>query len=254
MEKLIIANWKMNPESIAVAKKLFTEVKKTAGKLSNVKTVIAPPFLYIYELSKLYTGNKIEFASQDVFWEKKGSFTGEIGVSMLKNSGVKYVIVGHSERRALGDNDENINKKILASIQSGLAVILCVGEKNRDNKDGVHLSFLAKQLEGALKDVPQNKISKIIIAYEPIWAIGKNEKDAMKSYELHEMVIFIRKTMVNIFGKNSALKIPILYGGSVEIENTETLLTEGMADGLLVGHASLSAREFSDMLKIVQNI
>ncbi len=254
MKKIIIANWKMNPESATKAKELFIGVKQVASKLSNVKTVIATPFVYLSEISKLYRGHRIEFAAQDVFWEKRGSFTGEVSSAMLKDSGATHVIVGHSERRLLGEADVEVNQKVLASTQAGLTVILCIGESDRDHRDGTHLSFLTSQLESALKGISKNRLSKIIIAYEPIWAIGKSEADAMKGDELHETVLFIRKVLTGIFGKNLAFKVPILYGGSAGKSNTEVLLTEGMVDGLLVGHASLKIAEFSDMLKIAQKI
>ncbi|HEC33058.1 MAG TPA: triose-phosphate isomerase [Candidatus Kaiserbacteria bacterium] len=253
-KKLMVANWKMNPLSVKDAIRIFSGIKQTASRLSNVQTVIAPPYLYIDELSRLYKGHRISFAGQDVFWEKEGSFTGEISSQMLKNSGAEYVIVGHSERRALGESDTEVNKKVLAATKAGLIAILCIGESNRDHKNGTHLSFLTSQLEEALNDVPKSRLSNIIIAYEPIWAIGKNEEEAMKPEELYETVLFIRKIIVSLFGKSVALRIPILYGGSAESGNTEKLLTRGMVDGLLVGHASLKVDEFSNMLRIAQSV
>lgn len=244
----------MNPKSFLKAKELFIGIKQTASKLSKVQTVIAPPFVYLKELRELYRGNRIAFSSQDIFWEKEGSFTGEISSAMIKDSGATYVIVGHSERRALGESNEEVNQKVLAALKSGLTVVLCIGESERDHKDGTHLSFLTQQLESALSGVSKSKLSKVVIAYEPIWAIGKNEEDAMKGSELYETVLFIKKVAANIFGKNLALKIPILYGGSVEKGNTKDLLTKGMVDGLLVGHASLYVKEFGEMLSIVQEV
>lgn len=254
MKKLIIANWKMNPSSIKDAKKLFIGIRQTASKLRNVQTVVAPPFLYLTELNKLYLGHRIKFAGQDVFWADKGSFTGEISSAMLKGVGATYVIIGHSERRALGENNEDVNKKVISVIRAGLTAILCIGESNRDHKDGTHLLFLTRQLESALDNVPKNKLSKIVVAYEPIWTIGKREEEAMRPEELHETVLFIKKTIVNLFGKKSALKVPILYGGSVERGNTEALFVEGMVDGLLIGHASLKVNEFNNILCIAQKV
>lgn len=254
MERLIIANWKMNPGSIKDANQLLVGIKPTADKLSKVQTVIAPPFLYLTELGEIYPGRKIKFAAQDVFWEKKGSFTGEISSTMLKDLGVEYVIVGHSERRALGESNEDVNQKVLATVQSGLTAVVCVGESDRDHKNGTHLSFITEQIETALSDVPKNKISKIVIAYEPIWAIGKSGEDAMKPDELHGTVVLIRKIITNLFDKKLALKVPVLYGGSVEKGNTRALLTEGMVDGLLVGHASLSERDFSSLLLTAEEV
>lgn len=253
-KKLIVANWKMNPENSTKAHQLFMGIKQTASKLSKVQTIIAPPFVYLTGLSELYRGHRILFAGQDMFWEKKGSFTGEVSSSMLKDSGAECVIIGHSERRALGESNEEINKKVLAATGAGLTIILCIGESDRDHKNGTHLAFLTKQLESALMGVVKGKLSKIVIAYEPIWAIGKSKEDAMNGDELHETVLFIKKVIAKNFGKNFALKVPILYGGSVEKGNTKALLTEGMVDGLLVGHASLSASEFNEILRIAQEI
>lgn len=253
-KKIIVANWKMNPVSLTRARELFIEVKDTARRLSKVQTIIAPPFLYLSELTKLYKGHRILFAAQDTFWDEKGPFTGEISSTMLKGVGATHVIIGHSERRALGEDDEGVNKKLLAVIQRGLTVILCIGESDRDHKDGTHLAFLATQLEEALKGISKGNLSKVIIAYEPIWAIGKSKEDAMKSEELHETVLFIKKIMTNMFGKGVAFKVPILYGGSVEKGNVTELLVESMVDGLLVGHASLSGREFNDILRITQEV
>jgi len=254
MKKLIIANWKMNPENVVKAKELFLGIKETARTLSHVQTVIAPPFVYLRELSALYSGHRIAFAGQDVFWEKKGSFTGEISSAMLKDVGVSFVIIGHSERRALGESDEAVHKKIHATLKASFTAVLCIGEKERDHQNGNHLSFLSAQLESALKGIPKSKLSNIVIAYEPIWAIGKTEEEAMQPEELHETVLFIRKIVAQLFGKQSAFKMQILYGGSAGRGNTKALLTEGMVDGLLVGHASLKIGEFSDMLRIAQNI
>ena len=253
-KKLLIANWKMNPDNLTLAKELFVGIKNTASKLSKVQTIIAPPYIYLSELSALYKGHRMLLSGQDVFWEKKGSHTGEVSATMLKNLGMTHVIIGHSERRANGESDREINAKILTATQAGLTAVLCIGESDRDHKDGTHLPFLTSQLEAALEGVSKNKLSDIIVAYEPIWAIGKSEEDAMKPEELHETVLFIRKVVANLFGKNLALKVPVLYGGSAGKGNTEALLSEGMVDGLLVGHASLSVTEFSEMLRIAQAV
>ncbi|NQV92995.1 triose-phosphate isomerase [Candidatus Kaiserbacteria bacterium] len=253
-KKIIVANWKMNPVNIAAAKKLFTGIKEIARNLSKVQTIIAPPAPYLSELTKLYKGHRILFSGQDIFWEEKGSFTGEISGTMLKDLGAACVIIGHSERRARGESNEDIHKKIQAVLQTGLTAILCIGESDRDHKDGTHLAFLTSQLESALGGISKGKLSKVVIAYEPIWAIGKSKDDAMKPEELHETVLFIKKVVTNSFGKSAAFKVPILYGGSVEKDNAGTLLTEGMVDGLLVGHASLSVREFGDILRSAQEV
>ncbi|MBI2618077.1 triose-phosphate isomerase [Candidatus Kaiserbacteria bacterium] len=253
MKKLLIANWKMNPESIAEAKNLFMDVKKVASRLNGVETVIAPPYIFLAELRRLYTGKRVMFAGQDVFWEEKGAFTGEISPSMLKNIGVSYVIVGHSERRALGESDEIVNQKVLASARAGLRAVVCIGESTRDHTDGAHLIFLAGQVESALAGLGGKMLSRIAIAYEPIWAIGKSAEDAMRPFELHETVLLIRKTLARKYGKAHAMRVPVLYGGSVEKENTLSLLTDGAVNGFLVGHASLSGPKFNDILRVAHS-
>ncbi|MEX0652131.1 MAG: triose-phosphate isomerase [Candidatus Paceibacterota bacterium] len=253
-KKLIIANWKMNPLDLAHAKDLFIGVKETARTLSKVQTVIAPPFVYLSELSKLFSGHRIALSSQDVFWEKRGSFTGEVSPAMLKDIRVGYSIVGHSERRGLGESDEDVHKKIEAVTKEGITAIVCIGESDRDHTEGTHLAFLTAQIETAFRDVKKSSLSKIVVAYEPIWAIGKSEADAMKPHELHETVLFIKKILASLYGKQAGFKIPIVYGGSVEKNNTAVLLVEGMVDGLLVGHASLSVKEFTEIMRIAQKV
>lgn len=253
-KKLIVANWKMNPETYGKAEELFLEIKEAARPISKVDIVIAPPAIYLGELASLYSGSRIAFAGQDAFWEKKGAHTGEISLPMLKDSGATHVIVGHSERRARGESDEDVNKKVLAAVGAGSIVILCIGESDRDHRSGHHLEFLTKQISSALRGVPQNKLSRIVVAYEPIWAIGKSEEEAMQPAELHETVLIIKKNIAQLYGKAAALKMRILYGGSTGPKNTERLLAEGEVDGLLVGKASLSSKEFAEMLQIAQRI
>ncbi len=253
-KKLLVANWKMNPQSVVEAKRLFIDVKKTASRLSNVETVIAPPFVFLPILRELYAGHRISFSGQDVFFEKSGSYTGEISASMLKEVGAEYCIIGHSERRARGESDEDIQKKVDVITTAGLTAILCIGESERDHSNGTHLSFLTDQIKSALGGLTGKQMKQVVIAYEPIWAIGKSESEAMQPRELHETVLFIRKTLSKLFDVKVAQGTKILYGGSAESGNTESLLQDGEADGLLVGHASLSATEFSEMLRIAQSI
>ena len=164
---MIIANWKMNPNSLNEAKKIFNKIKIVAEKLKKVETVICPPFTY---LSALRTTG-----AQDVFYEDKGAYTGEISVKMLKNLGVKYVIIGHSERREIGETDKIINKKIKTTLETGLKVVFCIGEKARD-KDGQYLNFVKNQINKGLKDIPRKLFNNLIIAYEPVWAISSQKR------------------------------------------------------------------------------
>ena len=243
----VIANWKMAPSSIGEAKKLFLNLKKSIGRLARVKAVICPPVAFLGELRDLYAGAKLNFGVQDIHFEEQGSFTGKISAQMAKSIGASYCIIGHSELRAYGETDEEINKKVHIALSQKLMVVLCIGEHERD-QEGEYLTFLTKELEAALKNVPQSALKNILIAYEPIWAIGKTGDDAMKPVAVYETVLFLRKIVTNIYDKKSALLVPILYGGSVEISNSERLLNEGGIRGFLVGHASLSSVDFDTIL------
>lgn len=248
-KKLVVANWKLNPITLKDAKKLFSDVKKVASKTQNVQTVICPPSVYINELGKMYSGRRIALGAQNVFWENKGPYTGKLSPEMLKSVGVKYVIIGHSERRALGENNADVNKKIITALKSGLNVILCIGESKRDSQ-ALYLEFLKEELESALLGVPKNHLKNLLVAYEPIWAIGKTEDNAISPHQMHEMYIFIKKIITELYDKKIALEILVLYGGSVEPGNAKELLNQGEIDGFLVGHASLEANKFNDILKI----
>lgn len=246
---LIVANWKMNPTTLSQAEKLFSDIQKTASRLQNVQTVICPPVTFLGELLHSYSGQKILFGVQDIFWQDKGSYTGYISSSMIKSMGAKYVIIGHSERRQLGEDNETINKKVLSALSEKLQIILCVGEKQRD-VHGEYLTFLREELQSALENVPVQMLKNITVAYEPIWAIGKEADDAMDPQEVHEMVIFIRKTLAEIYDTDTAQRVPVLYGGSVEPSNASVLLEKGEINGFLVGHASLIPQNFNEILTI----
>jgi triosephosphate isomerase (TIM) len=249
----IIANWKMNPEYLSGAKDIFLGIKKTASTLRNVQTVICPPFVYLSELSKLYKGHRVLLGGQNLYFGERGSHTGEISAPMLKSVGASFVIIGHSERRVLGEENSTINKKVISALKTGLSVVLCIGESEHD-QNGKYLAFLEEELKSALVDVPKTLLRNLLIAYEPIWAIGRSVEEAMKPEDVYETVLFLRKLLVEQYDKKSAFSIPILYGGSAEAGNTKTLLTEGGVNGLLVGHASLSTSEFSEILKIANTV
>jgi triosephosphate isomerase len=246
MKKIIIANWKMNPQSLLEAKRIFNEIKKTAIKLSKVKTIICPPFPYISNLKSL--------GAQDLFYEEKGAYTGEISAGILKDLGVKYVIIGHSERRELGETNEIVNKKIKTALKSGLKVIMCVGEKERDS-EGEYLNFIKDQINEGLKGIPRKLLTNIIIAYEPVWAISSHKSTKADNPESAlRTAIFIRRMLLSIIGDQLARQVPILYGGSVDIKNAEQFLKEGGIQGLLVGSQSLIPKNFNEILKIADRI
>lgn len=243
---LIVGNWKMNPNSIEKAEEIFMGIKETVKNLKNTKVVICPPFVYLNELEKKINTSKIFLGAQDVFWERDGSFTGEISPDMLK--GESYVILGHSERRNLGETDEIVSKKIQSALKAKLIPIVCIGEKERD-EHGEYLLFLKNQMVNSLAKISKVQLAKIILAYEPVWAIGK--KEAMQATEIHEMTIFIKKVLSEITKSKNIFEIPILYGGSVTYNNAKEIINLGEVEGLLVGRESLNSKKFQELLENV---
>lgn len=255
-KKLIIGNWKMNPPSVKEVDKIFSDIKKSAGKFAKVEIVLCPPFVYLEHLIwKNKTGinkNKIRFGAQNMFWEESGARTGQISGIQISDLGAKYTIVGHSEARELGESDEDIMRKVKASIRAGLTPILCVGERVRD-LEHFHFAFIKNQIETNLSIISKNDFKKIILAYEPVWAIGKNAIREATPMECEEMVIYIRKILHDMFG-GSVKDVPIIYGGSINTVNADNFLKNGGVSGLLVGRDSLNAKNFSEILKIANEI
>jgi len=253
MKKLIIGNWKMNPVSPEEAEKLFKSVAKSLSGVKKTEIVICPPFLYLERLKKF--SRKISLGAQDAFWAETGAFTGEVSPVMLYNTGVKYVILGHSERRSPpaggGETNEIVNKKVKMALAAGLRLILCVGESVRDENHG-YFNLVKTQLSECLNGISKTLISKIIIAYEPIWAISTtlDRRDATPADSL-EMAIFIRKILFDKFGLE-AHKVRVIYGGSVNEKDAEDFLKNGGVDGLLPGRASLDAKKFVEIIKICE--
>lgn len=241
-----MGNWKMNPRSSKEAEKLFSGVANGLSGIKKTEIVICPPFLYIEKLKKI--SKKISMGAQNAYAGDVGAFTGEVSTQMLYDMGARYVILGHSERRAMGESNTEINKKIKSALVSGLVPVLCVGESSRDENHG-YFNFVKTQTEECLNGVSKNSLSKIIIAYEPVWAISStpDRRDATPD-DCREMVIFIRKTLSDKFGKD-AIEMSILYGGSVNEKDAESFLVNGSIDGLLVGRASLDAKKFVEIIK-----
>jgi len=231
MKKLIVANWKSNPNSLKKAEKLAL-----AEDYEDV--AIAPPFPYLEKVGSVLRNASL--VAQDVFWEDGGAYTGEVSVSQLKDLGVKYVIVGHSERRThLGETDRMINKKVKAALESGMEVILCVGEHLETRKEGIQAAknFIAGQLKVDLAGVKKHYSKKVIVAYEPIWAVGTGTPDIPE--EAAEIAAYI-KNLVDISG--------VIYGGSVNAKNAHEFLSQNDIDGALPGGASLKPREFKGII------
>ena len=245
-KKIICGNWKMNPRSFKEAEKLFADLAKEVPALKKTEVVACPPFLYLEKLKKI--SKKIVLGAQDTFPGDTGAYTGEVSAEMLYNLGIQYVILGHSERRALGETNLDVNKKIKSALNSGLKPILCVGERTRDENHD-YFNFIKTELEESLEGVSKNRALKIIIAYEPIWAISTtpDRRDATPD-DSREMAIFIHKILFDKFGKDSG-EMRIVYGGSVNEKNAEEFLRDGGVDGLLVGKASLDAKKFIKIVK-----
>ncbi len=248
-KKIIIANWKLNPTTLREAKIIFSGIKKQAMKLKKAEIIICPPAVYLSELKRLHSGNKILLGAQNCSEHQKGAWTGQISSEMLKTSGARFIILGHSENREMGESDEVINQKIKLSLRSGLNVVLCIGELGRD-EEGLYFSFLKEQIIGALSGVNKNYLKNILIAYEPLWAIGKNAKEMITNNQLQEIIIFIKKVLVDKYNVNDFKDVKILYGGSVNYKNVDDLIGTD-ADGFLVGRESLSVEKFGKLLKVI---
>ncbi len=249
-KKIIVANWKMNPVSAKEAGVIFKGITTTAAKLKKVQTIIAPSFIHVGVLAEKKS-KAVALAVQNIFSEQKGSYTGEVSVEMVKNTTITHVIIGHSERRKLGETNESVNKKVLLALQNKLTPIICIGEVSRD-EEGKYLGDIKEQLEIALRSVARNSLSKIIVAYEPVWAIGAST--AMDAHDVHQMTIFIKKALIDIYKTKTLESTPILYGGAVDPTNAKNILTEGEADGLLIGRVSLDPKAFSEILKITNTL
>jgi triosephosphate isomerase len=250
MAKIIVANWKMNPTSFDEAKAI---VKGVSDKtIRGVEMVLCPPALYLGALQIAFKKRKLEWGAQNGYSDKQGAHTGEISFSMYKKMGVKFAIIGHSERRAMGESDKDVSLKIASALKEQITPVVCIGEKERD-QSGNYLEVLKNQVLASLSGVTSSMMKKIILAYEPVWAIGKDEGSAMNAQVLHETSLYIRKVLVDNFGKG-VKDTPILYGGSVAVENAYSLVKMGEVDGLLVGHHSLKVDEFRKILTEVARV
>jgi triosephosphate isomerase (TIM) len=254
-KKYLVGNWKMNPDTPEIAKAIFQGVKKSLKKVSKnatgVKVIVCPPFLYVQSLVKLAEKSGISIGAQDVFQKEAGSFTGEVSATMLKMSGAQYVIIGHSERRNLGEDSEMIRQKVKLALAEGLSVVLCVGEKTRDTH-GAYLEVVKSQIKDVLGGIDSKVLSKVIIAYEPVWAIGA--KEAMNPSQIHEMAIYVKKALREMYDEATVRAVKVLYGGSVTTANTESIVRDGEVDGLLIGRQSLDPKEFSEIISIANEM
>lgn len=248
---LIVANWKMAPSELGSAKDLISKTKKKLKAVSTVQVVVCPPAVYLADVVRLAKGSP-SVGAQDLSVAEEGEWTGEVGAKMYRSLGLGYSIVGHSERRKRGETDGETNLKLLNCLRHGLTPILCFGEDVRDDS-GEYLDFLKRQLDARLATLVRAQIGKIILAYEPVWAIGAKSKREATVDDVFQMVIFLRKYFSDKFGKMAAFP-RFLFGGSVNEDNAALYLSEKGVDGLLVGRASLDAERFGAILRAVSSI
>ncbi|MCX6763796.1 MAG: triose-phosphate isomerase [Candidatus Moranbacteria bacterium] len=253
MKRLVVGNLKMNLLSPLEREKYFEFFdKESANKeLDNIEIVLCPPFVYL-EAFKNWAGKKLAVGAQNMFAEMKGSYTGEISPAMVKNAGCDYVILGHSERRRYFlEKNEEINLKVMAALKVGLKPIICVGESQTEKENQATLQVITDQVKECLFGVSRTKMEKIVIAYEPIWAVGTDE--VPPANDIMEAKVLIRKILVGMFGRPSAEKVAILYGGSVNARTVEQVCVEPGMDGALVGRESLTPYEFLKIAEIINN-
>ncbi len=245
---LVVANWKANPDSLRLAKSLVSGIKKNSLKSKGVETVVCPPIIYLESLRPVI--RPLSLGAQDLFSEPNGPFTGSVGYLSLMETKVRFVIVGHSERRAMGETDIDVNKKVITALSIGASPIICVGEKSRTD-DMSYLGILKTQITEAFKGVPKSKVKDVVIAYEPIWAIGKNADRGATPSEINEVSIFIKRVIGDMYKTSSVPPVRIIYGGSVNPSNVESLIRESRVNGFLVGRASLTPKAFNEIVTAV---
>lgn len=240
---ILVANWKNHPSSLSEAGALLRQLSRDSGLYKKLSFFIAPPLPYLGSVS-LRSRNFAHLASQGITSLPSGTHTGQVTPDILKSFGLKLAILGHSEERALGETNESVARKVKVAMHSGILSLVCVGELSRD-QDGEHFEFLREQIKLSLAGLTRKMdISKLALAYEPVWAIGKSANDAMSPADLSQSVLFIKKVLTDMFGRTTAERIPILYGGSVEPANAAALFLGTGIRGFLVGHASLNAKSF----------
>lgn len=246
MRKPIIAgNWKMHKtpsEAVKLVEELIPLVKD-----AKAEVVVIPPFVDLTEVARVIKGTNILLGAQNMFWEEKGAYTGEISPVMLKEIGVTYVVIGHSERRQyFKETDEMVNKKVLSALSHDLKPIVCVGESLSQREEGKTYDVVLTQTREALKGVSEEDITKVVIAYEPVWAIGTGKNATPQ--DANEVIKAIRNTIAELYGKDKAEMVRIQYGGSVKPDNISGFMAESDIDGALVGGASLVAEDFAKIV------
>lgn len=247
----IAGNWKMNPADNPM--NLLREVKTKTTGIDKIELMIAPPFTAINQAALLYKGTNMHISGQNLYWEEKGAFTGEISAPLLLAAGADTVIIGHSERRQFfGETDETVNKRLKTALKYKLTPVVCVGETELEREKGITFEVVKRQTIGALAGLTAAELSALIIAYEPVWAIGTGKTASPQdAQEVHE---FIRRLLKEKFSPEFGDSVRLLYGGSVKPDNASGLFKQIDIDGALIGGASLSADSFADIAKAAREL
>jgi triosephosphate isomerase (TIM) len=244
---IIAGNWKMNTV-VDEAKALVNDIKNRVSDVENVEIVVCPPAVSLVPVYEILAGTNIKLGAQNVYWEKSGAFTAELSAPMLKSAGCTYVIIGHSERRTyFRETDATVNKRIFAALEEGLKPIVCIGETLEEREQERTFEIIKRQISDGLAGLSEQQMQSLVIAYEPVWAIGTG-KTATPG-QAQEVHAFIRKLIAELFGATTAQNIRIQYGGSVKPNNATTLMNQTDIDGALVGGASLKADSFEQIVK-----
>jgi triosephosphate isomerase (TIM) len=243
---LIIGNWKLNPGTETEAKLLAKGVVAATKKQLSAEIVVAPPFLFIPAVAKELAKKSVRLGAQDAHYEERGACTGEVSPVLLSGYGVTHVIIGHSERRALGETNVQVNKKVHTLLKRRLVPVVCVGERARD-KNGNFYNVIEEQLRTCAEGLTAAQMQKVVIAYEPIWAIGTGATATPE--DVKEMQLFIMSVLTKLYERKVAGKVTLLYGGSVKASNAKELYLQGGMQGFLVGGASLDAKEFAAIIE-----
>ena len=246
VKSLVVANWKLNctvPEALM----LITGIEAHIKPSPNVEVVVAPPFTALYSVGVALLDSTIRLAAQDISWEDRGAYTGEISGPFLKDVGCQYVIIGHSERRKyFGETNITVNKKIFAALRNDLIPIVCIGETIEEREAGKMYDTLERQLRGSLAAIQQKDLENFAIAYEPVWAIGTGKNAT--GLQIEESHHFIRNYIAKLHDAPTANNIPLLYGGSVKASNVKEIYAQKNVNGVLIGGASLDANGFCDAI------
>jgi len=244
---IIAGNWKMN-KTVNESIELTNAIKRLVYDVNNVEIVLCPPFTSLTTVNEMILDTNIALGAQDCYWLNEGAFTGQVSPKMLKSAGCKYVIIGHSERRTLfHETNETVNKKVAAAIAEGLKPIMCVGETLAERESNKAFDVIKDHVENGLKGIGKDKLDGLVIAYEPVWAIGTGKNATPE--QAQEVHAYIRQLVSKMYDKNTADTVRIQYGGSVNPQNAESILTQNDVDGALVGGASLKADSFDGIIK-----